>query len=80
MGGPDGAPFDAGLHRKLVWLTFFRIVSVTVLLGGTAVVTWQAGEDGARATSPLYGLVIGTYLASLASAIWLRPARPGRCR
>jgi two-component system, NtrC family, sensor histidine kinase PilS len=75
MGGPDGAPFDAGLHRKLVWLTFFRIVSVTVLLGGTAVVSWQAGEDGARATSPLYGLVIGTYLASLASAIWLRRRR-----
>jgi len=66
---------DSGLRKKLVWLTFFRIVSVTVLLGGTAFTSWQAGEEGARATAPLYWLVIGTYLASLASALWLRAGR-----
>jgi len=32
---------DAGLHKKLVWLTFFRVVSVTVLLGGAAAVAWD---------------------------------------
>jgi two-component system, NtrC family, sensor histidine kinase PilS len=71
-GGEAAA--DAGLDKKLVWLTLFRIVSVTVLLGGTAVVTWRAADDGG-VTSALYGLVIGTYLASLASAWWLRQGR-----
>jgi two-component system sensor histidine kinase PilS (NtrC family) len=77
MADPGGAAArGAGLHRKLVWLTFFRIVSVTVLLGGTAAVSWKAGGDEvAGFTRPLYGLVIGTYLASLASAWWLRLGR-----
>jgi two-component system sensor histidine kinase PilS (NtrC family) len=77
MADPGGAEAPgAGLHRKLVWITFFRIVSVTVLLGGTAVVSWKAGgEDVGGFTGPLYGLVIGTYLASLASASWLRAGR-----
>ncbi len=65
------ATADAGLRKKLVWLTLFRIVSVTVLLGGTATATWRAGDDGVT-TKALYGLVIGTYLAALASAWWLR--------
>ena len=69
-----GEAADAGLARKLVWLTLFRIISVTVLLGGTAVVTWRAPDDGG-VTSALYGLVIGTYLASLGSAWWLRQGR-----
>ena len=71
-GGEAAA--DAGLDQKLVWLTLFRIVSVTVLLGGTAVATWRDAEGGVI-TSALYGLVIGTYLASLASAWWLRQGR-----
>ncbi len=72
--GPEGA--DTGLRRKLVWLTFFRIVSVTVLLGGTAATSWGvASEEAARAAAPLYWLVLGTYLASLASAVWLRVGR-----
>jgi two-component system sensor histidine kinase PilS (NtrC family) len=70
---PVGAAADAGLHRKLVWLTLFRIVSVTVLLGGTAVASWRE-DDGVFAV-PLYSLVIGTYLAALASAWWLRLGR-----
>jgi two-component system sensor histidine kinase PilS (NtrC family) len=76
MAEPAVAPADAALHKKLVWLTFFRIISVTVLLGGTVAVGWKAGEAEQAFTPPLYGLVIGTYLASLASAWWLRLGRP----
>jgi two-component system sensor histidine kinase PilS (NtrC family) len=76
MAEPAGAaPADAALHRKLVWLTFFRITSVTVLLAGTVVVDWKSGESGVGYSQPIYGLVIGTYLASLASAWWLRLGR-----
>jgi two-component system sensor histidine kinase PilS (NtrC family) len=72
MAAERGPAPDEGLHKKLVWLTFFRLVSVTVLLGGTAIVSWKPGEEASRAAAPLYGLVIATYLASLASALWLR--------
>lgn len=65
---------DAGLKKKLVWLTFFRIVSVTVLLGGTALAAWRSA-DAALFSTTLYGLVVGTYLASLASAWWLKRRR-----
>ncbi len=78
MAEHAGAPGDAALHRKLVWLTFFRLISVTVLLGGTVVVSWKSGEAEQAFTPPLYGLVIGTYLAALASAWWLRLGRPLR--
>jgi two-component system, NtrC family, sensor histidine kinase PilS len=64
----------AALHRKLVWLTVFRVVSVTVLLGGTAVVGWGS-EEGLHATGPLYGLVIATYAVSIALALPLRRQR-----
>ncbi len=68
-------PADAVLHRKLVWLTLFRMVTVTVLLGGTALVGWSEGPDAVRATEPLYGLVVATYVASAASAWALRRQR-----
>jgi two-component system sensor histidine kinase PilS (NtrC family) len=65
----------AALHRKLVWLTFFRVIVVTVLLGGTAFVGWSADPDVARETSPLYALVIATYVASIGLAVALRQRR-----
>ncbi len=68
------AAADGALHKKLVWLTFFRIVSVTVLLGGTALASWRA-SDADLFNRALYGLVVGTYLASLVSAWWLRQGR-----
>ena len=76
MAQPGGPLDDTSLHRKLVWLTFFRLLLVTVLLGGTAVVSWRAGDESDPITTPLYGLVIVTYLASLGTAWWLR--RGGR--
>jgi two-component system sensor histidine kinase PilS (NtrC family) len=63
-----------GLHRKLVWLTFFRVVSVTVLLGGAAAVSWES-ERGLAATAPLYALVIVTYAASIVAGLLLRNGR-----
>jgi two-component system sensor histidine kinase PilS (NtrC family) len=73
MARDEGVAY-AGLQKKLVWLTFFRIVSVTVLLGGTALAAWRSA-DADLFSSTLYGLVVGTYLASLASAWWLRQGR-----
>jgi two-component system, NtrC family, sensor histidine kinase PilS len=67
-------PADS-LYRKLAWLTFFRLVMVTVLLGGTAGITWSSrtGLDGAA--SRLYALVGATYVVSLAFAIALHRRR-----
>jgi two-component system sensor histidine kinase PilS (NtrC family) len=63
---------DGALHRKLVWLTFFRLVTVTVLLGGTALVNWQFGARAIPAVTPLYAAVAATYGASLVFSILLR--------
>lgn len=63
---------DGGLHRRLVWLTFFRLATVTVLLGGTAVVNWQFGAQATEAVAPMYAIVAATYGASLAFAMLLR--------
>ncbi len=64
-------PGDDGLHRKLVWLTLFRIATITVLLGGTAVVNWQFGPQATSVVAPLYAIVVVTYAASLAFAVLL---------
>jgi two-component system sensor histidine kinase PilS (NtrC family) len=61
----------ASLHRKLVWLTFFRVVMVTVLLGGTAAMTWSEPTADGGAARPLYALVAATFAASLALAVAL---------
>lgn len=78
-GGAAGAepapPPDGPLHRKLVWLTLFRIVSITVLLGGTAVVNWQFGVRATEVVAPLYAVVAVTYGASLVFAFLLRLRR-----
>ena len=55
---------DPGLHRKLVWLTFFRVVMVAVLLGGTAIVGWQESAEVLRALEPLFLLTGVVFAAS----------------
>jgi two-component system sensor histidine kinase PilS (NtrC family) len=73
---PEAIPEEGeALYRKLVWLTFFRMVMITVLLGGTAVVSWRFGDADARGVRLLYGLVGGTYLLSLAFVLLLRQRR-----
>jgi two-component system sensor histidine kinase PilS (NtrC family) len=69
--GPAAAA-DDGLHRKLVWLTLFRIATITVLLGGTAVVNLQFGAQATPVVAPLYVVVAATYGASLLFAVLLR--------
>ena len=71
------APHDEGLHRRLVWLTLFRLVTITVLLGGTAFVNWQLGAEATEMVAPLYGVVAVTYAVSLVLAVLLRMRRPG---
>jgi two-component system, NtrC family, sensor histidine kinase PilS len=73
---PPVAASPAGvLHRKLVWLTLFRLATVTVLLGGTAVVNWQFGPRATATVAPLYAAVAVTYAASLAFALLLHLRR-----
>lgn len=53
---------DPALHRKLVWLTFFRVVLVAVLLGGTAIVGWGETPEVLEQLTPLFilaGAVFG---------------------
>ncbi len=70
-GVPVG-PRQEPLHRRLVWLTLFRLVLVTVLLGGTAVVSWRQVRDADDFGIPLYWLILATYAGSLAVALLLR--------
>lgn len=69
---------DPELHRKLVWLTFFRLVTITVLLGGTAAMSWGPDHALEHGLSPLYVLVIVTYVASIGFALALRTQRAPR--
>jgi two-component system, NtrC family, sensor histidine kinase PilS len=63
---------DPALHRKLVWLAFFRIVTVTVMLGGAGVVSWQARGDGAAALAPLYLTIAAVYVVTIGISLALR--------
>jgi two-component system sensor histidine kinase PilS (NtrC family) len=63
---------DPGLHRKLVWLTLFRLVTVTVLLGGTAFVSLKTRGEADADLAPLYGIVVASYAASAAFGLILR--------
>ena len=69
--GAAPAASEDGLHRKLVWLTLFRIASITILLGGTAAVNWQFGARATEVVAPLYVVVAVTYAASLVFAVLL---------
>src|SRR5690348_16178510 len=62
----------AQVFRKLVWLTLFRLVTVTVLLGGTAFTAWSSPGFLGEAAGPLFRLVLVTYVVSLAFALALR--------
>src|SRR5512138_1727012 len=63
---------DGVLHRKLVWLAFFRLVMVTVLLGGTALMSWGGSEAEAAGATALYWLVGITYAFTAAFGVALR--------
>lgn len=71
----------ADLYRKLVWVTFFRVVIITVLLGATAVLTFTERES---LTGPvqdlLYRLTVAVYIASLAYLLVLRRGGVGSYR
>lgn len=77
-GGAAAPAVADGLHRKLVWLTLFRIATITVLLGGTAAVNWQFGPRATGAVAPLYAVAVATYAASLGFAVLLRLRRAER--
>jgi len=65
-------PEGRELATKLKWLMLFRILMVTVLLGATVVVS---ADTLASLSDPLqlflYGIIIGTYVLTLAYALLL---------
>jgi two-component system sensor histidine kinase PilS (NtrC family) len=69
---PAASPDADTLHRKLSWLTLFRLATITVLLGGTALTDFPWSGRLAEGPGPLYGLVLLTYVASLGFALALR--------
>ena len=74
LGSAAGAPAPPAaspLLRKLGWILLFRLVLVTVLLGGTA--AWQIETGGASPpiALTLNHLVVATYAISLALVAWL---------
>ena len=73
--GAPALPAASPLLRKLGWILLFRLVLVTVLLGGTA--AWQLESGGAAApiASTLNHLVVATYAVSLALVAWLATRR-----
>jgi two-component system sensor histidine kinase PilS (NtrC family) len=60
------------LFRKLAWLTLFRLLTVTVLLGGTAFAAWRAPGIKGDASASLFRLVLFTYFVSFVFAMALR--------
>ena len=73
---PTNTAGGAGLREKLEWLMLFRLVLVTFLLGSAVVVNVNDVESfGDPSYLAIVSLIIGTYVATLAYAFWLR--RPG---
>jgi len=70
------APSPASpLLRKLGWILLFRLVLVTVLLGGSA--AWQVFTGGAAppVASAFYRILLVTYGVSLVFVVWLATRR-----
>jgi two-component system sensor histidine kinase PilS (NtrC family) len=65
-------PADPALHRKLVWLAFFRVVALTILLGGAGLVTWEAHGAASGALAPLFITIVAVYAATIVIAVGLR--------
>jgi two-component system sensor histidine kinase PilS (NtrC family) len=66
---------DPGLYRRLVWLTVVRIILVTLLLGASTLVLLKSDtEEPSSVAQILFGIIIATYLASLAYLLILRSA------
>ena len=63
----------SALYRRLVWLTAFRLLTVTALLAATVVLSFRAGDP---LTGPvaglLYGLIAAMYALSLGYIVTLR--------
>lgn len=68
----SGLPTDSGLYRKLLWLTLFRVATITALLGGTAVMEWKARAETDPGLTPLYAVFVAGYLVSIGFALMLR--------
>jgi len=69
---PPGMSDRTVVRRRLQWLMGARLLSASILLGGTlAVATPVDGSFGSFTPQLLLWLIIGTYAASLGFAVWL---------
>ncbi len=76
--GAEPVAVESALHRKLVWLTLFRIAMITVMLGGTAAVNLQFGERATVVVAPFYTIIALTYGASVLFSVLLQLRRAPR--
>lgn len=74
MSPAERPPGDDPSFRRQAWLTLFRLVVVTVLLGGTAFWQWEEAvtRRGQLPGSALYPVIVVTYVVSLVLALALR--------
>lgn len=75
LGPALALPAASPLLRKLGWILLFRLVLVTVLLGGTAAWQFEMGGLAPPIASTLNELVVATYAASLVLVLWLSTKR-----
>jgi two-component system sensor histidine kinase PilS (NtrC family) len=76
--GADLQPGRPPIFGRLVWLTLFRLLLVTVLLGGVAVIGWREGQEGGDVRSSVYAVILATYGGALAVAVLLWRTGPLR--
>lgn len=81
MGPPsplasEGQGAKADLYRRLVWLAMFRVSAVTVLVGTTAVITFQGAEPpGGTLAASLSILAVATNLLQIGLVLLVRMRR-----
>ncbi len=78
QAGDRDQPGNESLFGRLVWLTLFRLALVTVILGGAVFFGWREELEGRETRSPLYLIIVATYVGALAVALLLRRTGPLR--
>ena len=78
QAGDRDQPGNESLFGRLVWLTLFRLALVTVILGGAVFFGWREELEGRATRSPLYLIIVATYVGALAVTLLLRRTGPLR--
>ncbi len=69
LPGESREPQTAEITGKLQWLMFFRVVMITVLLGGTLLLSSRTDPITDRRSLAMIGLIVGIYLLTIIYAL-----------